>query len=229
MKKINFFILAIVILPSDILAQSYAQQMKNAVANLDNARSVGQYQVLANNFTRLSSANDTDWKAAYYAAFCNTKIAWLYQNEPAKIALYVDVAEPLILKAKSLLDSTQHKELSEIYVVLSMIYRAKVFIRPMTNGRKFGPTSQQYLEMAKYLNPENPRVSYQEAWVKYYTPKLWGGNKKKARELAELGLKQLKNQPESKTDPRWGKQECEDILKLYDQESSTESGGQAKN
>jgi hypothetical protein len=69
--------------------------------------------------------------------------------------------------------------------------------------------------MAKQLNPDNPRAIYLHGWIKYYTPKMWGGDKKHAKVLLEEALEKLEAKPLSTVWPHWGKTECEEILKNY--------------
>jgi len=218
MKKAVLIIAGIITMQFVSTAQdaTYTKQMEENVSKLDNAKAVGDYQLLQNNFTRLADSKKTEWLPYYYAAFCNVKICWLYQEDGDKIEPFANLAEEQIQKAQSLLDTAKNKiEISEVDCVFSMIYRAKVFINPMSNGKKYGPVAHNYIEKAKEMNADNPRVSFLEGWEKYYTPKLWGGNKTKAKELLELALKQLENKPSSTIYPRWSKTECEDILKLY--------------
>jgi hypothetical protein len=218
MKKTILIIAGIIAMQFVGIAQdaSYTKQIEANVSKLDNAQSIGDYQVLENNFSRLADLKKTDWLSYYYAAFCNAKISWMYQEDADKIEPYSNLAEEQIKKAQSLLDTATNKlELSEVYCVISMVYRAKVFISPMANGKKYGPVAHQYIDKAAQSNPDNPRSTYLHAWEKYYTPKLWGGDKNKAKELLELALRQLGNKPSSSIYPRWGKTECEDILKLY--------------
>lgn len=195
---------------------TYTQQMEANVSKLDNAKSVGDYQILANDFSRLGDAQKTEWLPFYYAAFCNVKISWLYQKDGDKIEPFSTLAETQIIKAEAFLDTAKNKtELSEVYCVLSMVNRAKVFISPMSNGKKFGSVAHQYIDKAKQMNPENPRVNYLYGWEKFYTPKLWGGDKTKAKEFLDLAVTQLSNKPGSNSFPRWGYKECQDILKQF--------------
>jgi hypothetical protein len=218
MKKAILIIAGIITMQFVSTAQdaAYSKQMEENVLSLDNAKAVGDYQQLQNTFARLADSKKTDWLPYYYAAFCNAKIGWLYQEDGDKIEPFANLAEVQIKKAAALLDAAKDKiEISEVYCVFSMVYRAKVFVNPMSYGKKYGPVAHKYIEKARQMNADNPRVSFLEGWEKYYTPKLWGGNKTKAKELLELALKQLENKSSSTTYPRWGKSECEAILKLY--------------
>src|SRR5260221_14296333 len=101
---------------------------KTVLAKLDQASTVKDYQQLADQFNQLGNAQNNQWLPYYYAAFCNAKIGWLYQDDGDKIEPFADKADEQIKKSKSLLDTiTQKKELAEVYVVLSMINRARVF------------------------------------------------------------------------------------------------------
>src|SRR5687768_8806054 len=219
MKKVIVLIVVISAVHSVGCAQSpmFNTQMESAVARLDNAKSIGDYQKLANDFTRIAAGNQTQWLPYYYAAYCNTRIGWMYEKaDPEKIEPFVTVAAQQIDKAKSLLDSTTQKnEMTEIYCVMSMIKRGWVFINPMTYGREYGIASKTLFEKGKAISPENPRILYLEAWEKYNAPKMWGGDKEKAKELLTLAIRKLESNPTSGIYPRWGKSVCEEILKLY--------------
>jgi hypothetical protein len=197
--------------------EAFTKQMESAVSRLDNAKSVGDYQKLANDFTRIGSGNQKQWLPHYYAAYCNARIGWMYERvDPEKIEPFITVAAQQIAKAKLLVDSaTQKNEMTEIYCVMSMIKRGWVFVNPMTYGREYGSDAKMFLETARAMEPENPRVLYLAGWEKYYAPKMWGGDKDKAKELLTLAIRKLERNPSTGIYPRWGKSVCEEILKLY--------------
>ncbi|SEW42791.1 hypothetical protein [Chitinophaga arvensicola] len=189
-------------------AQSDALQA--AVNKLDQAKTVSDYTQLEKTFT--GAGGSPAWLSPYYAALCNAKIGFLLQDDGDKIEPYSERGEQQAKQALALLDSTrQRRELAEVYTVLSMIYRTKVFINPMTYGRKYGMLSQQMLDKAMALEPQNPRALYVAAWVKYYTPRMWGGDKEKAKQLAGESLAKLAN-PGTDVYPHWGKAEDQLLL-----------------
>lgn len=190
------------------------QQLQAAVSKLDKAVAVKDYRQLAIDFVGIAEQQKSNWLAWYYAALCNAKTGWLYQDDGDKIEPFANLALEQAKKALSLLDTTrQKKELSEVYCVLSMAERAKVFINPMSYGPKHGPVAGQYLKKALTADPTNARATYLEGWEKYATPKMWGGDKKKAKELLEQALQQLNAQGTTGTSPHWGKPEVESLLK----------------
>jgi hypothetical protein len=209
MKKACYLIVATVTLQVTM----YAQQLQPAVAQLDKAASAKDYQQLATQFEQLTASEPNNWLHWYYAAYCNAKTGWLYQNDGERIEPFADKAGQQIGKALSLLDTTkQKKELSEVYVVLSMVNRDRVFINPMTYGRKYGPDAGKYVQLALKTNPSNARALWLAGWEKYATPKMWGGDKNKAKELLQQAQQHLNTQP-ADLNPHWGKQETAEILK----------------
>lgn len=193
---------------------SFDKAIAPYITRMNTAVSTSDYQSLANDFTRISGAYPNEWLGYYYAALCNARIAWTYQNDGDKIGPFLKPAETQIQKAESLA-GTDNKSLSEIYCVRSMIDRAYIFISPMSNGRKYGPAANELIEKAKKANPDNPRALYLEGWVKYNTPKLWGGDKSKAKELFTLALEKLKGAANDTPFPHWGKVDCDNSLALY--------------
>lgn len=195
-------------------SQSAGNELQNAVIRLDKASSVADYEALEREFSGIA-ARKADWLPYYYAAYCNAKIGFLYRDSGERIEPYSKRGEEQALKARSLLDTvTQQRELSELYTVISMVYRTRIFISPMRYGRKFGMLSGQYLQKAKELNPQNPRAMYVEALIKYYTPGMWGGDKNLAKQLASESLAKLQHVTAG-TAPHWGKAENLELLSHY--------------
>lgn len=189
----------------------YTTRLEASVKQLDQAKSVSDFQALEKTFVQLGNAQKTEWLPYYYSAFCNAKIGFLLQDDGEKIEPYSVRGEAQIKKSESLAKGDS-KTLAEIYVVQAMIYRTKVFISPMTMGRQYGPLSDQFLKKAQKLDPENPRAIYLDAWTKYYTPKLWGGDKDLAKELAGKAIQKLPATA-SGAAPHWGKAESEALLR----------------
>lgn len=189
--------------------------LQSAVAKLDQARTAKEYETLEKEFARIAELQPKDWLPPYYAAYCNAKIGFLYQDDGEEIEPFSNRGEQEAQKSISLLDTVQQKkELAEIYTVLSLVYRTKVFINPMTYGRKFGTLSQLYRGKAQQLDPANPRAIYVKAWELYNIPKMWGGDKDQAKQLANQSLGLLENAGTG-VSPHWGKAENGELLKKY--------------
>lgn len=218
MKKLIISTLMAALSVCTVVAQqsNNSSALASSVKKLDQAKTVKDYQALEKEFSGIAVAQKTNWLPYYYAAFCNASIGFLYQDNGEGVEPFSNRGESLAQKAKSLLDTAkQKKELSELYTVFSMINQSRVFINPMTYGPKYGPIAQQYLNKAKQLNPDNPRVAFMEAWFKYNTPKMWGGDKDLAKQLATKSLKLLQNEPSNGEMPHWGQTEDTELLNKY--------------
>jgi hypothetical protein len=213
MKQLIILIAGVFVLQMPAHSQEAGtQELQSYVSQLDKAASAANYQQLAEQFGRLANNHPSNWLAWYYAAFCNAKTGWLLQNDDDRIEAFADKADQQVAMALSLLDTTkQKKELSEVYVIMSMANRARVFINPMTYGRKYGPVASRYNQLALQTNPNNGRALYLAGWEKYATPKLWGGDKQKAKELLLQASQQL-NAQSANDNPHWGKNETEELL-----------------
>ncbi|KAA2238735.1 hypothetical protein F0L74_21195 [Chitinophaga agrisoli] len=213
MKKMFLMLTAVV-----MLLQVYAQdnQLTATVAQLDKAKTVKDYQALATKFASAANTQKTNWLPFYYAAYCNARIGFMLEDDGERVEPFANDAETYGKQAEALLKgSTDKHQQAELYAVLFMVYRSRVFINPMTYGREYGIRSQQYLDKAAQLDPQNPRVLYLQSWVKYYTPKMWGGDKEKAKTLATEALSKLQAQTATGEQPHWGKAESEEILAKY--------------
>ncbi|SHG34667.1 hypothetical protein [Pedobacter caeni] len=214
MKKLVFTIMALLsaYFTSGAQGKTTTDALQNAVTKLDRATKARDYESLQKEFLSIAEQDKKNWLPYYYAAFCNAKTGFFLQDDGDGVEPFSNRGEDQAKKAKALLDTVgQKKELSEVYTVLSMVYRTKVFINPMTYGRKYGKLSQEYRIKAQALNPQNPRAIYVKAWEMYNTPKLWGGNKELGKQLAEQSLGLLKD-PETGVYPHWGKAESQELL-----------------
>jgi len=207
-------IASICLVISSIASNAQTDELGGLVQRLDKTKDVKGYEQLAENFSRIAATRKTEWLPYYYAALCNARIGWLYQDDGEQIEPYANKGDEEIKKALSLLDTArQKKELSEVYCVMSMINRAKVYINPSTYGPKYGPYAARYIQMAKAVNPDNPRALYLEGWEKYYTPKMWGGDKVKAKEILQTARQKFEGSADGDAiRPHWGRQDVEDLL-----------------
>ncbi|MCC6287816.1 MAG: hypothetical protein IT249_08020 [Chitinophagaceae bacterium] len=213
MKTLIASVLLAAILQTTI-AQTNSGGFETAVAKLNNAKTAKDYEATAEDFLKITETESNNWLAWYYAAFCNAQTGWLYQRDGEKIEPFANTAEEQINKALSLIDtSSQKKELSEVYCIMAMVNQDKVFINPQTYGPKFGPAAFRYMYLAQSANPQNPRALYLVGWQKFATPKAWGGDKAKAKELLLQANHLLVQEVTTGTSPHWGKTEVEALLK----------------
>ncbi|MCW3119260.1 MAG: hypothetical protein JWM28_3342 [Chitinophagaceae bacterium] len=214
MKNSVLIIMTLALLQLTAPAQNASKELEATVENLDKAKTVKDYQGLADHFLKIAELEKTNWLSWYYAAFCNAKIGWLYQEDGDKIEPYANLADEQITKSQALLDTGKQKnELSEAYCVVAMFNKAKVFMNPATYGAKFGPRAFNYMLLAQKTNPENPRAMFLLGWEKFYTPKAYGGDKAKAKEWFTNAKQKLEINSAARAYPHWGKTEVEGLLK----------------
>lgn len=190
-------------------SEQYEGAMKQQLSLLDSAStySANGMQQLANTFERIAEAEKTQWLPYYYAAYCRVNEAYMAKDK-SKVDGLADKALVNIEKAQAL----KGKD-SEISCIQSMISSARIGVDPMTRGMKYGPESGAYLEEAKQLNPENPRVYMLQGQSLLYTPEAFGGSKTKAKETFELALKKFAAfKPESALAPNWGEHYVKQLI-----------------
>ena len=203
MKKL-FFVVAVSLCAAVVSAQSdkYVKAMEALVPAVDTTHSMDGLTDLANSFERIANAEKTQWLPYYYAALCNINKANMYfaQQQTDKIDPLMDKAEPMLQKAQELA-----KDNSEVQCLVKMFNTGKMMADPMNRYMTYGPAALEALEMAKKLNPENPRVYLLEGIDKYYTPEQYGGSKTEAKALFETAAKKFEAfKPASTIDPSWG-------------------------
>ena len=69
---------------------------------------------------------------------------------------------------------------SELHVLQSLLYTARMNINPWINGSIYMVKASKELELAEILNPNNPRIYYLKGKFALYTPKFMGGGKEAA-------------------------------------------------
>ena len=213
MKKLILIIAGIVIMRLASIAQNTTGELENTVARLDRANDLPDLQLLASRFRRIAEARKTNWLSWYYAALCNAKIGSLNDDDRNDIEPYKAKANEEIQWALALLDTTQKKELSEVYCVLSIINRDIVYMNPVTYKREYGPAASKYMRLAVQANPENPRALYLDGWEKFAIPIKSGGDKTAAKKLLISAKQKLNTNESFSVDPHWGKAEVDAILK----------------
>ena len=103
---------------------------------------------------------------------------------------------------------------SELFVLQSLLYYARMAISPMLNGPLYLPKATTALNDAEKLEPDNPRIYYLRGNSIINTPKFFGGGKEAALPVLEKALIMYKNfKQKSAIHPDWGKEETERLYK----------------
>jgi len=189
--------------------------MKDKIAALDTSRDLASLKDLSASFERIGDAEKTQWLPYYYAALAQVNAGnFIYianvsnPGELKNLDVLADKAEQMITKAEAL-----QKDNSEIYTLRKMISSLRMMVDPMNRYMTYGPKAQEALDVAKKLNPENPRIYLLEGQDKYFTPEQFGGSKTEAKRLFEEALKKYDSfKPATELDPNWGKNTTQYLL-----------------
>jgi len=167
------------------------------------------YRQLANCCERIFLVYTDDWIPYYYGAYAYINMSFIETDENI-MEMYCDRAQDLLDEAFKI-----KSDESEICVLQSMLYFARMSISPMINGPLYLPKANGALDDALNLDPGNPRIYYLKGKSLMYTPKFFGGGKEAAIPLFEKALNIFRSfKPKSIVHPAWGK---EDTLKLYNE------------
>ena len=136
--------------------------MKNNLALFDSAKTVEDFNKMANTFERIGDAEKTQWLPYYYASLAQVNAGLLMSTQGA---LPADKADPIADKAEDLLQKAQalSKDNSELFILKKMIANLRMAPQEMARYMKYGPEGATALETAKKLSPDNPRVYMLEA------------------------------------------------------------------
>ncbi len=196
------------------LAGGYEDAMKKNLDLMSSMESEEDMQAIVNTFDRIAKKEKDQWLPYYYSAFVKVLMSYNSQ-ESENIPKRMDIADEQVLQAFQ----CPNVDTSEMLCLQSMIASARLMENPMKLGMKYGPMAAQLLEQAKSVDPENPRVYLLQGESKYYTPKMWGGSKMKAKELFIIAQGKFEKQsPKSEIDVQWGADRVESYLKEMESE-----------
>jgi hypothetical protein len=207
MKKVCIFLFLFGSFQVTGIAQSekYMKAMEDKVSQVEQAKSVENWQELSNSFERIAEAEKEQWLPYYYAALSRVMMGTLMANGQQggiaeKTDPEADKAEQLLAKASALT-----KENSEIWCIKKMIATLRMMADPMTRFQTYGLAASEALQKAKQLDPLNPRTYLLEGQDKFYTPEQFGGSKTEAKALFEESIKKQESfKPVSSIHPKWG-------------------------
>ena len=187
----------------------FVKAVEKQLTSLDTCKSMECLTALANTFERIASKETGEWLSSYYAAYTQLLMTY-FDKDVAKVEVYCDKADKFIEVADKLMPKN-----SEIALLKAMSAGSRIRINPMVNGQKYAPIAGAFMETAKALDPENPRVYMQQGISTYFTPPMWGGSKEKGKEMMETAAKKYETfKPASSIHPNWGKTSNEKMLEM---------------
>jgi tetratricopeptide (TPR) repeat protein len=210
MKKILLiafvFLIALKTSGSDTL---YYSMLRKSIDLAYKDYKLENYRQLANCSERILLVYKNEWLPYYYEAYAYINMGFIETKEGDR-EIYCDKAQNLLDEAFKI-----KPDESEIYVLQSMLYYARMSISPMINGPIYLPKAVRALDDAEKLEPGNPRIYYLRGKSTMNTPKFFGGGKEAAIPIFDKALSVYKRfKPKSIIHPFWGE---EDAFRLYNE------------
>jgi len=210
MKKIIFIVFTVLIIQKIHSADTlYYSILKSSIDLAYKDYKLENFRQLANCSERISLVCTNEWLPYYYEAYAYINMSFIATDEDAR-EMYCDKAQNIIHVAMKI-ESGE----SELYVIQSMLYYARMTISPMLSGPLYFQKAINALEVAQKLNADNPRIYYLRGKSLMNTPEFMGGGKDAAIPVFAKAIS-LYNHFEKRSivHPDWGKQ---DALKLFNE------------
>jgi len=136
-------------------------------------------------FERLLDKGEEEWLVRYYIGLADYYIgqSFLITANKEKAKKYIDDG---IEQLEECIDLNE--KFSEGYVLLAHIYGSKISILPIS-AMTLGVKSSDLISTAKRLEPSNPRIYLVSGISSFFTPKMFGGGEKKAKESLLIAVK----------------------------------------
>ena len=186
-------------------ANSTNKTLETAVMQFNLANKNLNYQELYIQFEQLYTVNKTNWLIPYYAGMTRSIMCLLKMGD--KDALAND-ALLWVGRAKSIMAN------DEVYCAESLAYTAKMSVNPLLRWLTYEGKIKKALNLAKKLNPNNPRAYVLEANIQQKIPYIFGGGCKSVKPLIEKAELCFNTQTKSNlVEPSWGKQSLVQLKK----------------
>ena len=135
-------------------------------------------------FERLLTDTSKVWLVRYYIGLADYRLISFYFSKQDK-----DKSKPFIDDG---IDQFQQclelkPDFAEAHCLLSSLYGNKIAVSPFS-AMTLGPKAGKAMSKAMELAPGNPRNYLIQAWSAYYTPKMFGGSKEKAKKYFEQAI-----------------------------------------
>lgn len=182
---------------------SNPDQLYEAQKLFEQARQNGNYEIFA----------------LYYLALCEYRLATLFAAAPDEKAQSINRTIEYLKETIELEDN-----FSDAYALLASAYGQKLGLKPHL-GMALGPETKTVLEKSKRLDGNNPRVVFIDGMSDYYTPAMFGGDKKRAISKMEHALELFaKEEIRDPFQPSWGYDEAYAHLGIMRQEAGDVEG-----
>lgn len=204
MKNRNIlpFMIVLLVFAAEVVFANdkYTEIMQKNIETVYQAKSVEEFQSLANTFHRIAEAEKNKWEAFYYEAYAYVMMATI-EKDGAKKDGMLDASLKAIESAKAL----QPAE-SELVALEGFVHMMRVTVDPASRGQQYSGLAFQSFSKAVGMNPENPRALALLAQMEFGTAQFFGSSTDGACTTVTKAIEKFENQkPTSLLSPMWGK------------------------
>lgn len=183
-------------------AQDMNDALKKTFLAFDTTQDVATKTAQSNKLGLIAKKWKDEWAPHYYNAYAKAALSYM-ETDQEKRDTYVDEAEAELTEAITILG----KETDETYVLKAMMAQARMAVDGRNRWQKYGKIFDDNLQLAKDMNPDNPRIYYLKGTAKYFTPKMFGGGAKNALEYFEKAQPLFAKESDTNmNNPFWGAQ-----------------------
>jgi len=194
-------------------AQDFKSTLQTTVTAFFTAKDKAEKVNQSNRLVLIAKKFNDQWSAGYYAALSKILLNYDEQDGTKKDA-YLDEADDLLKDADAISNKEDLHQQSEIYALKGMIANGRIGVAPQKRWQQYGKIFEENLEKAKAANADNPRIYFLKGTSVFYTPKMFGGGKKKALTYFEkAGALFEKESKDDVTLPYWGSEVNADYIR----------------
>lgn len=219
-KKITLFAFLFFIGLTGLKATDFEKGMQKGKEMFSHAQTLQETVDVANYFERIAEANKTEWLPLYYAAYSSLSAG--FQQEKT------DTKDEWFLKGLALIERAKEikKNESELFALEGYLKLMYISNQPMQRAQTQTGKAIESLEVAKNLDPSNPRPWLIHGQNTLFTPEFFGGGTSNAKPLLEKASGLYKTfTPVNSLMPEWGKERCEKLLeKCAENEKGSQQG-----
>lgn len=198
MQYVVVLFILVLQMPVNAQVSNQTKSLDAAVMQFNQLGKTDAYQQVYTQFEQLYALDKTNWLIPYYASILNARMCLLKLGDRDALA---NASLLWVARAKMI-------EINdEIYCAESMANTAKMSVNPAMRWLMYEDKIKKPLQLAKKINPRNPRVYLLEANIQRKLPVLFGGGCKAAIPIAKKAEQYLHVQVnQSNNMPGWGRQ-----------------------
>lgn len=218
MKTVSYLFASILMsLSLSVNAQNkaFTKVMENGIEQLNNSKSIEDFQNVANLFDRIGEKEKGEWLPQYFSG-----LAYIYMNFQDSLSL--DEKDRILAKAMERAEKADelNPNNAEIMVLKGYVNMGKLSADPGSRGQALSPVVMQQFGKAMELDPQNPRALIMMARMEYGMSQFFNSGTEKACSLAQAAAQMFeKNGEEKGINPSWGKGIANQMVKNCEKSS----------